>query len=253
MSDENKNLPARRVRATFLDQVRSSKALTGEPKKQTLAKAIDCEQRPRLLFAMDATASREASWNVAKEITGAMFEAVPGALDVALAYHGGGRLQELTSFSTNAKAFREQIHLVSCQAGRTALNHILDNALKIPRLKALIYVGDCFEESAIEAVELAQQLKLKGVRCFMFHDQSPQSQGYNTDTARIVFEQIAQITGGALFPFDETSPMAVRELLEAIAVYAPHGLKALKALAQKNQTLPAARLLLVVCQEIIEG
>ena len=170
-----------------------------------------------------------------------MFEAVPGSLDVALAYHGGRRLQKLTTFSASTKGFFDKVNMVRCQAGGTALNKILDVAIDIPRLKALIYVGDCFEESAIEAVELAQQLKLKGVRCFMFHDTSSGNQGYDVKTAHTIFEQIAQITGGALLPFDETSPDMVKALLEAIAIFASLGIKALE---QKTKYLPAARFLL---------
>lgn len=240
MADE-KNLPAKRHRSGFLDKVRSSKAISATPKQEMLAKALTQEERPRLLFSMDATASREAAWNIAKEITGAMFTAVPGALDVALAYHRGGRLQQVTPFSSNTKAFLDKLHTVRCIAGITALNEILDKATKISKLKALIYIGDCFEENASEAVELAQQLKLKGVRCFMFHDTSSGSQGYDVTTAHEIFGQIAQITGGALLPFDEDSPEMVKQLLEAIALYAAQGIKALE---QKAKYLPAARLLL---------
>jgi hypothetical protein len=246
MSQDKKNLPAKSDRASFLDKVRSSKAISATPKQETLAKAITNESRPRLLFAMDATASREAAWDVAKEITGAMFKAVPGALDVALAYHGGGRLQEMTPFSPDAKVFLDRVLAVRCSSGITALNQVLDRATQTTRLKALIYVGDCFEENPDAAVELAQQLQLKGVRCFMFHDASSGSQGYDTEAARTVFEQIAQITGGALLPFDETSPQMVKALLEAIAVYAAQGIKALE---QKTKYLPAARLLLEQMQQ----
>lgn len=238
---DKKNLPAKRDRSGFLDKVRSSKATSATSKQETLAKALTQEERPRLLFSMDATASREPSWHIAKEIPDAMFEAVPGALDVALAYHGSGRLREVTPFSSNTKAFLDKVHTVQCSSGITALNDILDKATKISKLKALIYIGDCFEENASEAVELAQQLKLKGVRCFMFHDTSSGSQGYDVATAHEVFEQIAQITGGALLPFDENSPEMVKQLLEAIAVYAAQGMKALE---QKALYLPAAQLLL---------
>lgn len=242
MADEKKkNLPAKSNRTSFLDKVRSSKAISATPKQETLSKALKNESRPRLLFSMDATASREAAWNIAKEITDAMFKAVPGTLDVALAYHGGGRLQELTPFSPDAKAFLNQLHTVRCQAGMTALNDILDKAIEVNKLKALIYIGDCFEENSDAAIELAQQLKLKGVRCFIFHDTSSGSQGYDVAAAHEVFGKIAQITGGALLPFDETSPQLVKQLLEAIAFYAVQGLKALE---QKAKYLPAARLLL---------
>ncbi|WP_373528943.1 hypothetical protein [Nostoc sp.] len=242
MSEDKKNLPVKRdSRSGFLDKVRSSKAISAAPKQKMLKRAIAHTERPRLLFAMDATASREACWNIAKEITGAMFEAVPGELDVALAYHSGGRLQEMTPFSSEARAFLDKVQAVRCSAGRTALNEILDKAAQAPRIRAIIYIGDCFEEDPTEAVELAQQLKLKGVRCFIFHDTSSQAQGYDTKAARKAFEQIAQVTGGAILPFDETSPNLVRELLSAIALYAAQGIKALQ---QQTKLLPAARLLL---------
>lgn len=247
MTDEKKNSLAKSERSGFLDKVRSSKAASATPKQETLAKILANESRPRLLFTMDATASREASWNVAKEITGAMFEAVPGALDVALAYHGGGRLQEITPFSPESKAFLDKVHMVRCTAGKTALNQILAQATQITRLKALIYVGDCFEDSPTDAVELAGQLKLRGVRCFLFHDASSKTLGYDVETARTVFASIAKITGGALLPFDESSPQMVKALLEAISVYAAQGIKALE---QKTKSLPAARLLL---QQIRQG
>lgn len=241
MPEDKKNLPAKKERNNFLDKVRSSKAMSASPKQEILKKAIAHNQRPRLLFAMDATASREGSWNVAKEITGAMFEAVPGELDVALAYHSGGRLQEMTQFSSQAKAFLDKVQSVRCSAGGTALNQILDTAVRAPGLKALIYIGDCFEENPTIAVELAETLKLRGVRCFIFHDVSSQVHGFDTQSARAVFEQIAKITGGVILPFDENSPDLVRELLAAIALYATGGIKALE---QKTKLLPAARLLL---------
>lgn len=248
-SKDQKNLPAKRVseasrkgdRTAFLAQVRSSKAISATPKQEILQQAIAPGSRPRLLFAMDATASREASWNVAKEITGAMFESVPGELDVALAYHGGGRLQQLTPFSPNAKVFLDKVQQVRCLAGMTAFNPILDRASQCSGLKALIYVGDCYEENKAEAIASAGQLKLRGVRCFIFHDTSSSAQGYDIEVARRVFGQIAQTTGGALLPFDETSPQLVKQLLEAISIYAAQGIKALE---KKTKYLPAARLLL---------
>ena len=75
----------------------------------------------------------------------------------------------------------------------------------------------------------------------MFHDTSSGGQGYDVQTANTVFASIAQITGGALLPFDENSPDLVRALLEAISIYAAQGIKALE---QKTKSLPAARLLL---------
>ena len=133
-----------------------------------------------------------------------------------------------------------------CIAGVTALNQVLEKATQLSGLKALIYVGDCFEEDLSLAIQLAQQLKLRGVRCFMFHDTSSGRQGYDVQTANTVFASIAQITGGALLPFDENSPDLVKALLEAISIYAAQGIKALE---KKRASLPAARLLLKQIQE----
>ena len=234
------NTPVKK--SDFLAKVRQSKAVSARSAdRKTLARALETSGRPRLLFAMDATASREPSWNVAKEITGAMFEAVPGELDVALAYHGGGRLKEVTPFSSDARAFLDKIQQVRCQAGGTALNDVLVATTDMTRLKALIYIGDCFEESADEARTLAGQLKLKGVRSFMFHEEASWRIGYDVTTAQDVFGMIAQITGGALLPFDENAPEKVKELLEAIAIYAVGGIRLLE---QKQRLLPAAKHLL---------
>jgi hypothetical protein len=239
MADKPPKLPA--TRSAFLDKVRQSKAVASATPRETLAKALAPSGRPRLLFAMDATASREPSWQLAQTITGAMFAAVPGALDVALAYHGGGRLKEVTPFAADTRAFLDKVHTVQCEAGGTALTALLEAATTIARLKALIYVGDCFEEDPAVAGALAQQLRLKGVRVFVFHDTTSQQQGYDVDGARAVFAQLAAVTSGVLLPFDADALDQVKALLEAIAVYAVGGLK---LLAARQRALPAARLLL---------
>ena len=214
-------------KSDFLAQVRKSKASVTKADSTKLAKALE-RKNPRLLFSMDATASRQAAWNIAKEITGAMFDAIPGELDVALAYHGGGFLQDVTPFTSKQTGFKRKLQQVSCRAGGTAFNPILDKAVNIPRLKALIYIGDCFEEDEDHAYFLANQLLLKGVRVFIFHDISSQEQGYDINTACEVFHEIARRSKGAVFPFDVNSPEVVKALLEAISIYAGRGIKALK-------------------------
>lgn len=214
-------------KADFLAKVRKSKATFSSPKSETLIKAISTEN-PRLLFSMDATASRDPAWDIARELTGAMFEAIPGELDVALAYHSGSRLQEVTPFTSKVSGFQRKIQQVQCHAGLTCLNEVLDHAVNVTRLKALIYIGDCFEEEEEYAYFLAGQLKLKGVRVFIFHDTSSEY-GYDTTSAGKVFQEIAKRTGGAVFPFDVNSPEVVKALLEAISIYAGRGIKALRA------------------------
>ena len=55
----------------------------------------------------------------------------------------------------------------------------------------------------------------------MFHEQS------DDPAAGRAFEQLAALTGGACFDFDQRSADRLRELLGAIAVYATGGVEAL--------------------------
>ena len=217
-----------------------------EPKpltKEQIAQTVARTDMPRLLLAIDATASREACWSMAREITEAMFLAVPDELSIGLCYHGGSQVRELTDFTTDKEKFLDKIRTVSCIAGVTRFNDILELACDISRLKVIIYIGDCYEEQQTNAIPLAQHLALKGIRTFIFHD-TTEEDGYSLDAARSAFEAIAKAGKGAVFPFDCNSPEVVRSLLEAIAYYSARGLKALKQL-----DTPAARKLLQAVNE----
>lgn len=228
----------------FLDKLKSAKIKKKTPtnKRKLAEDVLKVTGNPRLLFSMDATASREASWEIAKKITVSMFKAMPDQLDIALAYHSDSQLQEVTPFSDQPKAFLDKVMTVRCSAGSTALNEILEEAVNIPRLKVICYTGDCHEEYENESYELAEKLKAKGVRIFIFHDwESSKFQGYDTDSARDVFERICEITNGVIFDFNQKAPSKIKSYLEAIAVFAGGGMAALES--KKNQ-LPGAKLLL---------
>ncbi|NRA46534.1 MAG: hypothetical protein HRU09_16405 [Oligoflexales bacterium] len=162
------NKPATKNKA-FLERIRKGKAsVTTRSSTDKINRAVNKKSRPKLLFSMDATASREHSWLIAQDITSSMFDEVPGELDVALAYHGGGILKNVSPFKSNAKQFKDAVSVVRCDAGPTALNAILQEASEVNGLKAMIYIGDCYEEPFVEAEYYARQLKLKGTRAFMF-------------------------------------------------------------------------------------
>lgn len=238
-NDSDSSGAKRKSSSSFLDRVRAAK-ITKQKKsqtsnkitKETLKQAVSNSTRPRLLFSMDATASREDSWVLAQEITQAMFDRIPGELEIGLAYHGGGKLREMSDFTTDKQKFIAQIRAVTCLAGPTALNEILACAVDTNRLKVLIYIGDCFEESLDKSVSLAGKLALKGTRIFIFHDRLGTTD-YDSPylkKAEDAFSQIASITKGAVFPFDANSPEVVASLLEAIAYYSARGIKALQGL-----------------------
>ncbi len=233
-----KNLPGKR--SAFLEKVKQSKAVQKPVKKDQLTQRLT-PGVPRLLFTLDATASREGAWNVARKITQSMFEQLPGELEVSLGWHGGGYLQEITPFSANSRGFLDKLNAVTCHAGQTALNELLQEAVQIPRVKAMVYIGDAYEEYEEDAYALAEQLKIKGVKLFMFHDRSSARYGYDVDSARVVFGKLVDICGGCLLDFNEDAPQSSKDLLNAIAVYAVGGVKALE---KQHYQLPGARLLL---------
>lgn len=244
------NLPATtpKKKSAFLDAIRASKApgkAVAAPRPdraEMLAAAIagtavsGAARRPRLVFGVDATASREPAWSAAKETTDALFAAIPGALDVALAVHGASELHTFTDFVSDASKLRDEAASIRCRAGRTRMIDILDRARDAADVKVVLYVGDVFEEAADDAYAVADALKLKGCRVIVLHDR-----GDRDDRSAAVFQEIARRTGGAVLPFRASAVSKLRDLLAAVGVLAVGGLRLLK---EKQQALPGATLLL---------
>ncbi len=173
---------------------------------------------------MDATASREAAWDAARATTDALFTAIPGALDVGLAVHGGSKVHTWTEFTPDPASLRDTAAGVRCVAGRTRLVEVLERARTAERLKVLAYIGDVFEEGLHDAVESATALRLKGCRVVILHDTADPVARMSDDA----FHAIADASGGCVIPFDAGSPVRLRELLEALAVLAAGGLRLLQ-------------------------
>lgn len=181
--------------------------------------------RGRLLFAMDATASREASWDAACQIQGDMFAetATLGGLDVQLVFYRGYREFRASPWVSSSTELIPYMTRVRCMGGYTQLERVLRYAVKetdTNRISALVFVGDCLEEEIDSVCDAAGALGMKGVPCFMFHE------GADPRAAR-AFRQVAKLTRGAYCAFDAASARQLRELLAAVAVYAAGGRKAL--------------------------
>jgi hypothetical protein len=229
---------------TALDRIRAAKPAkplaSGMAKGDLLHAALAPSQRPRLVFAFDATASRESEWDTARQVTDGLFSALPGQLDVALAVHGGGMVHTFTEFSSDSALFRDKAASVQCQAGPTVLVPLMEKVRAHAGVKVLIYIGDCFEEDAEAAFAAADALRLRGVKAIMFHDASS-----GDHRARTVFEEIARRTGGACLDFHGVRNDDLRDILQAIAVLAYGGVKMLE---QRKAQLPGARRLLPCLQ-----
>ncbi len=193
--------------------------------------------RPRLVFAFDATASREPAWATARQVTDALFKVLPGELDVALAVHGGSMLHTFTDFTGNANTLRDRAAGINCMAGFTRLLPILARSMKRPGVRVIVYIGDVFEESLGRGRKLADELAARGIKLIVLHDTSDAAARGNAE----IFQDLARRTGGCVLPFDINAPDKLRDLLAAVAVYAVGGSKLLR---EKRGDLPGALVLL---------
>jgi hypothetical protein len=188
--------------------------------------------RGRLVFAMDATASREPSWDRACQVQGQMFleTAALGGLDVQLVYYRGFDECRASRWVDNPGDLVRLMTGVFCLAGQTKIRRVLQHVVRETdqkRVAALVFVGDCFEENLDEVGQLAGQLGLKGVRGFFFQE------GHNPEAER-AFRHLARLTDGAHCRFDANSPQQLRDLLGAVAAYAAGGRQALADLSQRS-------------------
>jgi hypothetical protein len=189
-------------------------------------------QTGRLIFAMDATASRAPTWDHACHIQSEMFAetAALGGLEIQLCYYRGFREFEASGWLTDTASLQRQMAAVRCLGGHTQIGRVLEHATamaKRQRTDALVFVGDCMEEEIDDLCELAGALGIHGVPAFMFHE------GGDARAAQ-AFRQIAKLTKGAYCPFDTGSAHQLRDLLSAVAVYAAGGRLALERFGQRR-------------------
>ena len=223
MASKDDKLPAQGSRAeidTFLAKVAAT----------AVAKPVG--ERGRLIFAMDATASREPSWDQACHIQGEMFTATSGlgGLEVQLVYYRGFGECRASSWATNSDDLVRRMTAVSCLGGHTQIARVLSHAIaetKKGSVDALVFVGDSIEEDIDDVCALAGELGLQGVPAFMFHE------GMDPAAER-AFKQIARLTNGAYCRFDAGSARQLQELLSAVAVYAAGGRRALEDYGKKT-------------------
>ena len=180
----------------------------------------------RLMFAMDATASREPTWDRACQIQGEMFDATAslGGLSVQLVYYRGFGECKASKWVRDSRALVRVMTAVRCLGGHTQIRKVLRHALdetQVQKVHALVFVGDAMEENVDELCAIAGKLGLRGVPAFMFHEGPDPS-------ASLAFRQIARLTNGAYLRFDASSARQLKELLGAVAVYAAGGRKALR-------------------------
>lgn len=181
----------------------------------------------RLILSLDATMSRQHTWDLACSIQGEMFDAVgtSGSLSVQLVYFRGLGECRASAFVRDTKSLKRLMTGIDCRGGHTQIGKVLSHALKAnaaTKVGALVYIGDALEEPIDELAVKAGNLGLHGVPVFVFQE------GRDA-VAESGFKEIARLSKGAWFRFDRNSAARLAGLLSSIAVYATGGLKALEA------------------------
>ena len=189
----------------------------------------------RLIFAMDATASREHTWESARRLQSDMFTkaSLVGGLDIQLMFFRGYGECKSSPWVSDPDVLHRFMKSVRCEAGTTQIERVLKHALKEARKKpvhALAYVGDCLEENIDTLGKLAGELQLLNAPLFIFQE------GYEP-IASAGFAQLAKVSGGVHCRFDINSADQLGKLLNAAAVYASGGKRAVQqySLTQDKQ------------------
>ena len=197
--------------------------------------------RGRLIFALDATLSRQPTWELATDLQARMFDTTSalGGLDVQLCYFRGSSECRASPFVSGGAGLAGYMRSIRVAGGMTqigrVLGHARDEAQRAP-VGALVFVGDALEEASGPLLSTAGELALLGVKAFMFQEGSDARV-----TAR--FGEIARVTGGAFARFDRNAPDVLASLLAAAAAYAAGGRAALEVLASRTGSRDTTRLL----------
>jgi hypothetical protein len=199
-------------------------------KVKALGPASTAGPRGRLVFALDATMSRQPTWDTACMLQADMFReaASVGGLDIQLVYFRGLNECRASGWVPSGEKLATLMGRISCVGGHTQIGKVLEHARQEharQRVQALVFVGDAMEEPIDDLCATAGELGLLGVPVFMFQE------GHDP-IAENAYRAIARLAGGAYSRFDAGSAHQLGELLRAVAAYAAGGRKALAALRQ---------------------
>ena len=196
-----------------------------------LGPSVTAGQRGRLVFALDATMSRQPAWDSACHLQAEMFRetAAIGGLDVQLVYYRGLAECRASSWVSQPERLAALMERIDCRGGHTQIGKVLRHAASegAGKVQALVFVGDAMEEPIDDLCAAAGELGLQGVPAFMFQEG-------DDPVAERAFREIARLSRGAYCRFAPGAAHELAELLRAVAAYAAGGRKALSDLSARN-------------------
>ena len=197
-----------------------------------LGPASASDKRGRLIFALDATMSRQPTWDSACALQADMFReaAKTGGLDIQLVYFRGLGECRASGWVAGAEKLAGLMSAIDCRGGHTQIGKVLSHARQEygkQRVQAMVFVGDAMEEKIDDLCKAAGELGLLGMPVFMFQEG-------DDPVAENAYREIARLSRGAYCRFDTGSAHQLGELLRAVAAYAAGGLKALADLSARR-------------------
>ena len=195
---------------------------------ERLPQRTEGQSSGRLVFALDATASRQPTWDRASQLQSRMFLATEGlgGLDLQLCYYRGFDDFYTSPWVSSGRQLLDIMGQVQCIGGYTQIGRTLDHLLAAHRqqsVQAAVIIGDAVEESVDTLCGKAGKLGMLGMPLFMFQE------GHDP-AVRQCFQQMALVSNGAYAAFDESSAEHLAQLLAAVATFASGGYEALERL-----------------------
>ena len=190
---------------------------------------------PRLMFAIDATASRQPTWDSACQLQRRMFDATRqiAQLSVQLCYYRGFGEFHASAWCSDAAALGSEMAQVYCEGGHTQIARLLRHGIAEHRaapVRALVFIGDAMEENPDTLCDLAGQCGMVSLPLFLFQE------GHDRRVEQ-TFKTMARLSKGAWARFDQSSAATLERLLGAVARYAAGGRKALEAAGDRDAKL----------------
>src|ERR1700738_1612832 len=129
----------------------------------------------RLVFALDATMSRQPTWDMACALQADMFReaAANGSLSIRLVYYRGLGECRASGWISDTAQLAKLMGKIDCRGGNTQIGKVLSEARREAVAsggRAVVFVGDAMEESVDDLCTKAGELGLLKVPVFMFQE-----------------------------------------------------------------------------------
>jgi hypothetical protein len=165
--------------------------------------------RGRLIFAVDATASREETWTIARDLQAKMFieAGSVGTLNLQLVYYGG-EFCRASRWVSSGEELTRLMNNVQCEGGITQIERVLKHALREhgnASVQAITFIGDAVEENLDVLASLAGEIGAAGMPLHMFQEG-------NNAGVRKAFRLLALKTGGTYSAFNAAVPETIARL-----------------------------------------